>query len=834
VRAQAAALFTETLMLVNRASGSGSGRAQKKCAIGRRNSANKLLLIQMETCMMRNHRIAVTRAEVLAVMAIIAASVALAAGILGLFTRNVVDSPGNRIPMTLHPTTTAAAAPNQPAGLISGSAGRFRFHPRIIFDSSGFQFLTPGIESWKPTDSLAQISERWKKPGFKMMSKVEAMVETATKANDQRVVIAGLLNIAVLFNSEREPMKGYEVLENARAIVEDEDRLATDYLGTIIYLQGVCALRGGENANCIMCRGESSCILPISQAAIHTKEAGSRLAIRHFTEYLEQFPDDLEVRWLLNLAHMTLGEHPDKVDSRYLITLDRFVHSEFDIGRFRDVGQLAGVNRFNQAGGAIMDDFDNDGLLDVVTTSFDCTESMAYYRNTGDGKFIDRTKEAGLTDQLGGLVCYQGDFDNDGRMDIFVPRGAWLPWPIRPSLLRNDGSGSFTDVTEKAGLLTAVNSNAASWADYDNDGFIDLFVGSERQLNLLYHNRGDGTFEEVAVRAGVQGVASRFCKGCAWIDFDNDRYPDLFLNHLQGSGELYRNNRDGSFTDVTSEMGIDGPRHGFSCWAWDYDNDGWVDIFATCYDRTLAEVVKGILGEKNLGYSNRLFHNRHGRFFENVTEEAGLDMVLATMGSNFGDFDNDGFLDMYLGTGEPSFATLIPNRMFKNVEGRRFAEITGTSGTGHLQKGHGVACGDWDRDGDVDVFIETGGAVNGDKYHNILFQNPGQGNHWLTVKLTGKKTNRAAIGARIKVVTAGLKPLTIYRHVSSGSSFGANPLEQTIGLAKAERVARLEIYWPTSGTTQVFRDIAADQAIAITELEETYRPVASRPVPQPR
>jgi hypothetical protein len=209
-------------------------------------------------------------------------------------------------------------------------------------------------------------------------------------------------------------------------------------------------------------------------------------------------------------------------------------------------------------------------------------------------------------------------------------------------------------------------------------------------------------------------------------------------------------------------------------------------------------------------------------------------MVLATMGSNFGDFDNDGFLDMYLGTGEPSFATLIPNRMFKNVEGRRFAEITGTSGTGHLQKGHGVACGDWDRDGDVDVFIETGGAVNGDKYHNILFQNPGQGNHWLTVKLTGKKTNRAAIGARIKVVTAGLKPLTIYRHVSSGSSFGANPLEQTIGLAKAERVARLEIYWPTSGTTQVFRDIAADQAIAITELEETYRPVASRPIPQPR
>ena len=145
-----------------------------------------------------------------------------------------------------------------------------------------------------------------------------------------------------------------------------------------------------------------------------------------------------------------------------------------------------------------------------------------------------------------------------------------------------------------------------------------------------------------------------------------------------------------------------------------------------------------------------------------------------------------------------------------------------------------MACGDWDRDGDVDLFVQTGGAVNGDKYHNVLFQNPGQGNHWLTVKLIGKKTNRAAIGARIKVVTAGEKPLTVYRHVSSGSSFGGNPLEQTVGLARAQRVASLEIDWPTSGTTQVFRDIAADQAIEITEFAESYRPLHWKPIPQPK
>jgi FG-GAP-like repeat/ASPIC and UnbV len=780
--------------------------------------------------MIRIRRAAITRLEILAVLAIIAVSILLVVGVYGLYADRFLGSPGERTRSTLRSRTLPTAS-KQPARPIPKQGGQLRFLPRINCDTSGFQFLTPGIEGWEPTASLLEISLRFKDAAHKMIAKVENIAESA--GNDKRVVVAALMNVALLHNSEGEALQSYAVLENARAIAEDDEQVATAFLHTIIYLQGVTALRGGENANCIMCRGESSCILPISSAAVHTNPAGSRLAIGHFTEYLEKFPDDLEVRWLLNLAHMTLGEHPDKVDPRYLVSLDRFVHSEFDIGRFRDIGQAAGVNRFNQAGGAIMDDFDNDGMLDIVTTTFDCTGSMAYYRNTGRGNFADETKAAGVTEQLGGLVCYQADFDNDGRMDIFVPRGAWIPWAVRPSLLRNDGSGRFKEVTESAGNLAPLNSNAASWADYDNDGWIDLFVGCERQTNRLYHNKGDGTFEEVAAKAGVKGDAKRFCKGCAWIDFDNDRFPDLFINNLQGAAELHRNNRDGTFTDVTREMGIDGPQHGFSCWAFDYDNDGWVDIFATCYDRTLADVVRGLLNQKHGGYSNRLYHNRNGRSFEDVTEEAGLDMVFATMGSNYADFDNDGFLDMYLGTGEPSFATLIPNRMLKNVAGRRFAEITGTSGTGHLQKGHGVACGDWDRDGDIDIFIETGGAVNGDKYHNVLFQNPGQGNHWLTVKLAGKKTNRAAIGARIKVVTAGDKPSTIIRHVSSGSSFGANPLQQTIGLEKAERVALLEVYWPTSDTTQVFHDIAADQAIEITEFASVYKPLNWTPIPQP-
>jgi hypothetical protein len=557
------------------------------------------------------------------------------------------------------------------------------------------------------------------------------------------------------------------------------------------------------------------------------------LAIQHFTEYLAQFPADIEVQWLLNVAHMTLGEYPDKVDPRFRISLNRFNQTEFGIGKFRDVGHLVGINRLNMGGGAIMDDFDNDGLLDLVFTTFDPTKSMVYYRNKGDGTFEDRTEAAGLSKQLGGINCVQTDYNNDGFLDIFIMRGAWLYSPMRPSLLRNNGNGTFTDVTEEAGLLTPINSIAAAWADYDNDGFLDLFVCCEGQPNRLYRNRGNGTFEEVAARAGVAGDGT-VCKGAAWIDFDNDGYPDLFVTNLSGTAKLFRNNGNGTFTDVTTQMGIDGPKQGFSCWAWDFDNDGWPDIFATSYDRTVEDVVLGLVGKPHGRYSNKLYKNMQGKGFKDVTKEMGLDLVFSTMGSNFGDFDNDGYLDMYLGTGDPQLSSLVPNRMFRNLGGKRFVEITGSSGTGHLQKGHGVACGDWDRDGNIDIAIQMGGVVPVDQYHNVLFQNPGQGNNSITVKLVGQKTNRAAIGARIKLVTAGDNPLTIYRHVTSGSSFGANPLEQTIGIGKADRIASLEVYWPTSKSTQTFNDLSPNQYIELTEFAKDYRKKEMKRIPLPK
>jgi hypothetical protein len=691
------------------------------------------------------------------------------------------------------------------------------YQPRQPLDSSGFMTLFVSVDPWRANATLEEYAAAYQQAVPRGLAFMDKFLETGVLP-----MVTVLLRKASLFHAKGDPASAYQTLQELESRIQGTE-LEAEWLYTVVFYKGLTAMRIAENENCVLCRGDSSCIFPIAPAAVHTKPAGSRLAIQHFSEYLQQFPDDLEVKWLLNIAHMTLGEHPAQVDPRYRLLFDRFCASEFDIGQFRDVGHLVGVNRFNQSGGAIMEDFDNDGLFDLVVTDWAASEPMAYYRNKGDGTFEERTKAAGLDQQLGGLYCVQTDFNNDGHMDIFIPRGAWLgpELAMRPSLLRNNGNGTFTDITREAGLMAPVNSHSATWADYDNDGFLDLFICCQSQTCLLYRNKGDGTFEEVAARAGLPADMTG-CLGAAWIDFDNDGYPDLFANIATGA-RLYRNNRNGTFTEVTMRMGIDGPTNGFPCWAFDFDNDGWLDILTISARNSVEEVVKGMMGQPHNQSTARLYRNLGGKGFQDVTKETGLDMAYLPMGCNFGDIDNDGYLDFYLGTGGPPISSLVPNRLFKNVAGKRFAEITASSRMGHLQKGHGVAFADWDRNGTQDVFIQLGGAVPGDRYHNVLFQNPGQGNNWLSVKLVGEKTNQAAIGARIKVVTAGEHPQTIHRHVSSGSSFGANPLEQHFGLGKADRVALLEIHWPTSGTTQVFRDIAINQGIVVTEFAKGYQ-----------
>ena len=205
----------------------------------------------------------------------------------------------------------------------------------------------------------------------------------------------------------------------------------------------------------------------------------------------------------------------------------------------------------------------------------------------------------------------------------------------------------------------------------------------------------------------------------------------------------------------------------------------------------------------------RLYRNLGAGGFREVSREVGLDRPTPSLGCNFGDIDNDGYLDIYVGTGWRAYSGLFPNRMLKNVEGRRFEDVTMSSGTGHLQNGQGVSFADWDCDGDLDLFVETGGAVPGDRSWNLLFRNPGHGRHWLKVRLVGTRTNRAALGARIRVDIKSKdgRKRSIFRTVGNNSSFGGNSLVQSIGLLDASRVAELTVIWPTSRTTQTFRDL---------------------------
>ena len=247
------------------------------------------------------------------------------------------------------------------------------------------------------------------------------------------------------------------------------------------------------------------------------------------------------MRWLLNVAHMFAGSYPDRVPKAQLIPPGAFTSAE-DVGRFVDVAPQSGLASFGASGGVIVDDFDNDGRLDVVTSSIESCEPLRLFRRAANGLFSEQSAKTGLRDQLGGLNMLQTDYNNDGHLDILVLRGAWET-PQRKSLLRNNGDGTFTDVTVASGLAKAsTGTQAGVWADIDNDGLLDLFVGNENSPAQLFRNKGDGTFEDIAGKAGVN--RSAFSKGVTAADYDNDGWPDLYVSNLGGTNFLYRNNRE--------------------------------------------------------------------------------------------------------------------------------------------------------------------------------------------------------------------------------------------------------------------------------------------------
>jgi hypothetical protein len=495
--------------------------------------------------------------------------------------------------------------------------------------------------------------------------------------------------------------------------------------------------------------------------------------------------------------------------------------------------------------GVAMIDYDGDGLVDLFFVNGSTLEGFPagaaptnhLYRNKGDRTFEDVTEKAGLAASGWGQGACVGDYDNDGHDDLFVTY-----WG-QNRLYHNDGHGHFVDVTAAAGLATPRRwSTGCAFLDYDRDGRLDLFVGDyidfdpaktprpESGLcryrglpvacgpsglpgghNALYRNRGDGTFEDVSERSGIARASGTYTLGVSTIDFDNDGWVDLYVADDSSPSVLYRNNHDGTFTDIAIRAGCaysqDGKAQaGMGVAIGDYDRNGTMDIFKTNF----------------AGDTSTLYANTGRGLCEDRTFAAGMGLNTRWLGwgTAFVDFDNDGWLDLLLVNGHvyPEVRQVKsesgyeqPKVFYRNLGNGRFEDLTARLGPPLTipKAARGAAFGDIDNDGHIDVAIAN---VND---HPDLYRVTGNpAHHWIELKLTGTASNRDAIGARVHIVAAGVEQ---WQEVRGGGSYlSQNDLRVHFGLTAATAVDRLDVRWP-NGRQERWEHLAADRLHMLVE-----------------
>jgi len=500
----------------------------------------------------------------------------------------------------------------------------------------------------------------------------------------------------------------------------------------------------------------------------------------------------------------------------------------------------------SMSGGVGLFDCDNDGRLDIVTVNGSTVDRylkggdpmVTLYHQEPDGTFKDITNEAGLTRRGWGMGVAVADYDNDGKLDLFVTGYGGNV------LYHNLGGCKFEDVTEKAGVRGGGFSTGAAWGDYDRDGNVDLFVsryvhvdlahmpapgsnkfcrykgllvqcgpwGLEGESDLLYHNRGDGTFEEVSEKAGVHDKIGYYGLGVEWCDYDDDGWPDLLVANDSVPNYLYHNNHNGTFSEVGMLSGValsgDGTQLGnMGVDFGDYDHSGRFSLFIT----TFQEQPKA------------LWRNMGANGFEDVSWTSGVGRPSYSdvcWGTSFFDMDNSGWLDLLIACGHvyPQVDTLAqgpryrqPIFLERNNRDGTFDEVSKEAGLSDLplQSRRGAAFGDIFNNGNIDVVL-----LNVGQPPTLLLNQNHDGNHRVLFKLVGTRSNRAAIGARVTIHADGVRQIAEVR--GGGSYLSQNDLRLHFGLGKAAKIDSVEIRWP-SGKVETLENLAADAIYTIVE-----------------
>ncbi len=490
---------------------------------------------------------------------------------------------------------------------------------------------------------------------------------------------------------------------------------------------------------------------------------------------------------------------------------------------FEDIAPASGIRAVNGNGTAAWGDIDGDGDLDLMVAGSGVF--LRVYRND-NGKFTDITEAVGLGHVPSGYSLNLVDYDNDGKTDLYMALNGWSG-PMANRLYHNEG-GRFVDVSKKSGTDDPGSGFVSLWGDLDNDGWLDLVVANgvlkEGSVTQIYRNNGDGTFRNVTREAGLNEPASYGTIGIALGDYDQDGRLDLLINGLDAApNRLYRNLGGMKFADVAAKAGVaQAPHNGFVCFFFDYNNDGRPDILTTAlapWEAVVEGLRKGFSPPSARAVhpdSSRLFRNNGDGTFTDVTFQSKLYYPMGTMGAGVADLDNDGYMDVYIGTGDPQMSRLEPNRLFHNRGDGTFEDVTGLVGMARPgNKGHGVAFADLDNDGALDLFAQLGGHYPGDHVRNALYHNlKAAQNHWLEIDLRGVKSNRMAIGTAI-TVKAG--DLVVYREVKGSEGFGATSmLRQHFGLGSHARADSVEIRWP-GGDRQVLEQVEANRIISVVE-----------------